>query len=42
MQLTFLKRFDDKNKLICLNIYKYDNLQRRVRLDNKMWINVIG
>jgi hypothetical protein len=42
MQLTSLKRFDDKNKLIWLNIYKYDSLQRRVRLDNKRWINVIG
>ncbi|MCI2230542.1 hypothetical protein MC378_15305 [Polaribacter sp. MSW13] len=42
MQLTSLKRFDDKNKLIWLNIYKYDSLQRRVRLDNKRWINIIG
>jgi len=42
MQLTSLKRFDEKNKLIWLNIYKYDSLQRRVRLDNKKWINIIG
>lgn len=42
MQLTSLKRFDEKNKLIWLNIYKYDSLQRRVNLDNKRWINGIG
>jgi DNA polymerase III delta prime subunit len=35
MQLTILKSFEDKNKLLWLNIYKYDSLQRRVRLDNK-------
>lgn len=42
MQLTSLKRFNDKNKLIWLNIYKYDSLKRKIRVDNKRWINIIG
>ncbi|OIQ30332.1 MAG: hypothetical protein BM564_02890 [Bacteroidetes bacterium MedPE-SWsnd-G2] len=42
MQLTSLKRLDDKNKLIWLNIYKYDSLQRRISIYNKRWINKIG
>ncbi|CAM1361763.1 conserved hypothetical protein [Tenacibaculum litopenaei] len=42
MDLISLKRFNSENKLIWLNIYKYDSLRRRIRLDNKHWINVIG
>jgi len=42
MNLTSLKRFNDENKLIWLNIYTYDSLQRIVRIDNKKWINVVG
>ena len=42
MNLTSLKRFNDENKLIWLNIYAYDSLQRKIRIDNKKWINVVG
>lgn len=42
MNLTSLKRFNDENKLIWLNIYSYDSLHRKVRIDNKKWINVVG
>jgi hypothetical protein len=42
MNMTSLKRFNEENKLIWLNIYTYDSLQRIVRIDNKKWINVVG
>jgi hypothetical protein len=42
MNLTSLKKFDDENKLIWLRIYTYDSLQRKVRIDTKKWINMVG
>lgn len=42
MNLRSLKRFDDKKKLVWLNIYKYDSLQRRTKLENKYWVNIVG
>lgn len=42
MDLISLQRFNEANKLIWLNLYKYDSLGRRIRLDNKKWINIIG
>lgn len=42
MDLISLQRFNEENKLIWLNLYKYDSLGRKVRIDNKKWINIIG
>lgn len=42
MDLISLQRFNEANKLIWLNLYKYDSLGRRTRLDNKKWINILG
>ena len=42
MNLVSLKRFNEKKKLTWLNIYSYDSLQRRVKLENKYWVNIVG
>jgi hypothetical protein len=42
MNLTILQRINEENKLIWLNIYTYDSLQREVRIDNKKWLNIVG
>ncbi|WP_223550991.1 hypothetical protein [Aestuariivivens sp. NBU2969] len=42
MGLMSLQRFNEENKLIWLNLYKYDSLGRIVRIDNKKWINTLG
>ena len=42
MGLMSLQRFNEENKLIWLNLYKYDSLGRIVRINNKKWINTLG